>query len=51
MEATRSKLLQVREVAMDRDEMDPGVARSIIESANIAIEKNMLEVIPKLIWK
>ena len=46
MEATRSQLLQVREAATDRDKMDPGFARSIIESAHLAIEKNMLEAIP-----
>ena len=46
MEATRSQLLQVREAATDRDKMDPGIARAIIESAHIAIEKNMLEAIP-----
>ena len=46
MEATRSQLLRDRQAATDRDKMDPGLARAIIESAYIAIEKNMLEAIP-----
>ena len=46
MEATRGNLLKVREAAHDRDKMDPGAARSIIESAYLAIEKNMLDAVP-----
>ena len=37
---------KVREAAHNQDKMDPGSARSIIESAYIAIEKNMLSAVP-----
>ena len=48
-EATRGNLLKVREAAHDRDKMDPGTARSIIESAYFAIEKKMLDAVPWLL--
>ena len=46
MEAAREKLLKVREAGRNHDNLDPGRARSIIESAYLAIEKNMLDAIP-----
>ena len=46
MEAARGKLLKVREAAHNHDRMDPGRARSIIESAYQAIENIMLDAIP-----
>ena len=46
MEAARGKLLKVREAAHNRYKMDRGRTRSIIESAYLVIEKNMLDAIP-----
>ena len=42
METARCELLKVREAAHNRDKRDQGKARSIIESAYVAIEKAML---------
>ena len=46
MEAARGELLKVRQAAHNRDKMEPCTARSILESAHVAIEKNMLDAIP-----
>ena len=46
MESIRIKLCRVRQAANSPDKMDPVLARSIIESAYLAIEKNMLNAIP-----
>ena len=46
MESNRVHLFKVREAARKHDNMDPGTARSIIEKAYLAIEKNMLDAVP-----
>ena len=46
METARGELLKVRQAAHNRDKMEPRKARSIIENAHVAIEKNMLTAIP-----
>ena len=46
MESIRMKLCRVRQAANSIDKMDPVLARSIIESAYLAIEQNMLNAIP-----
>ena len=46
METARGELLKVREAAHDRDKMDHGKPRSIIENVYLAIEKSILEAIP-----
>ena len=46
MEVARTKLGLLRKAANSPNKMDPGVARSIIESAHRVIEQNMLNAIP-----
>ena len=46
MESNRGHLCKVREAAHKHDKIDPGTARSILEKAYLAIEKNMLDAVP-----
>ena len=46
METARGELLKVRQSAHNHYNMMPCKARTIIENAHVAIEKNMLNAIP-----
>ena len=46
IESHRRKLAALRQAASSRESMDPASSRDVIESAFLAIEKNMLDAIP-----